>query len=75
MHSLCALLLFVVIECNRLQDVLNGRVLLSGTTVGSTATYNCDKGFVLIGDSTRVCQRGGDWSGKEPFCEGSYRIE
>ena len=64
--------LSTVIECDSLPDIKNGRVLLSGTTVGSTATYSCNKGFVLVGESTRICQSSGEWSGKEPVCRCKY---
>ena len=62
--------LSAVIQCDRLSDIKNGRVVLSGTTAGSTATYSCNKGFVLVGESTRLCQSNGEWSGREPFCKG-----
>ncbi len=44
---------------------------MTGTTVGSTASYTCDQGFFLTnGDSVRQCQPNGQWSGNEPTCEG-----
>ncbi len=58
-----------VLRCEELQDISSGRVVLSGTTVGSTATYSCNKGYILVGDYTRSCQFDGEWSGEEPFCE------
>ena len=54
--------------CERLPGISNGRVDLSGRTVGSTATYTCNQGFVLVGSSTRICQSNGQWSGSEPSC-------
>ena len=57
------------IECERLPDIENGRVILSGTIVGSTATYSCSSGYILVGDRTRTCQSSGRWSGSEPFCK------
>ena len=56
------------IQCDRLSDIRNGRVDLTGTSVGSTATYSCNQGFALIGGATRTCQSNGEWSGEEPFC-------
>lgn len=42
---------------------------MNGTTVGSTATYECYVGFVLAdGDEIRTCVDGGYWSGVEPVC-------
>ena len=36
--------------------------------VDTTATYMCNDGFDLIGDSVRSCLEGGIFSGEEPFC-------
>ena len=58
------------IECEDLDDPRNGDVKLTGTTVGSTATYVCDDGFVLRGNQLRKCLSNGRWSGNEPFCKG-----
>ncbi len=62
------------IECDRLRDIANGQVQLSGTTVGSTATYSCSHGYFLVGTSKRVCGTDGDWSGKEPFCKCEFNV-
>ena len=56
------------VECGDLRSTPNGRVFLTGTAVGSTATYLCDDGFRLEGDRNRACQETGEWSGKEPTC-------
>ena len=37
-------------------------------TLGSIATYMCDDGYVLTGNSTRTCQADGTWSGDSPTC-------
>ena len=42
---------------------------LSGVTVGSTADYSCDEGFMLEGEAQRVCQKSREWSGVAPTCE------
>ena len=57
------------VECDTLEDPANGRVVLSGTTVGSTADYSCDEGYVLTGGAQRVCQKSRTWSGVAPTCE------
>ncbi len=59
----------IVIDCGQLRDIANGRVDLTGTTVGSRATYSCASGYKLVGDATRTCQGSGAWSGREPFCK------
>ena len=56
--------------CPNLQDPANGIVTLSGTTFSSTAFYECDAGFVLVGDELRVCQNSGEWTGDDPECIG-----
>ena len=61
-------------DCGSLQDPQDGRVVLSGTIFGSTATYNCNTGFILVGEQTRTCQASGEWSGKSPFCRRKYTV-
>lgn len=58
------------VSCLVLQDPPNGRVSLSGTSMGSEASYSCDSGFTLVGSRVRVCQAEGEWSSEEPFCQG-----
>ena len=58
-----------VTGCDNLLSPANGRVDVSGTTVGSTATYSCDTGYELDGERVRVCQPSGEWTGLEPFCK------
>ena len=57
-----------ITECPQLQNPANGQVSVSGTTVGSTATYTCNSGFVIEGESTRQCLGSGQWSGQAPTC-------
>ena len=54
----------------QLPSIDNGAVVLSGQTVGSSATYTCSEGFVLDGDATRICQSNGMWSLTAPICRG-----
>ena len=56
---------------------LNGNTTLSSQQlgVGTTATYSCDPGYVLVGETTRTCEdvNGhiiGTWNGMMPTCEG-----
>ena len=60
----------VEVNCDVLMDPPGGRVVLTGRTIGSEATYNCSEGFNLEGNVTRTCQPDGMWSGNEPTCEG-----
>ena len=64
-------LILTVVDCGSLTDPANGSVThTSGTTFGQTATYSCNTGYNLTGDSTRTCQATGQWSGSAPTCEG-----
>ena len=67
--------LLTVVDCGSLTDPDNGQVThTAGTTFGQTATYSCNTGYNLVGNSTRTCQATGIWSGSEPTCEGVYVI-
>ena len=58
-----------VVDCTTLNATINGQVShLNGTTFRQTATYSCNTGYNLVGDSTRMCQADGMWSGSEPTC-------
>ena len=70
------IILLIVVDCGILTDPANGRVShTAGTTYRQTATYSCDTGYNLVGDSTRICQAGGVWSGSEPNCQGMLLLE
>ena len=62
------------IDCGTLSSPSNGQVTLTGTAVGSTATYDCNSGFNLVGNMQRTCQNSGDWSGTQPTCDGNTQI-
>ena len=59
-----------VVDCGPLTNPRNGGVSFSSTTFNSRATYTCDRGFVLSGQSVRTCQSDGEWSGRAPECKG-----
>ena len=59
-----------VVDCGNLTDPASGSVThTSGTTFGQTATYSCNTGYNLVGDSTRTCQAVGNWSRSAPTCQ------
>lgn len=42
--------------------------------VGTVATYNCERGFELLGPSRRVCDKSGQWLPEGvPFC-GKFNV-
>ena len=64
-------LTLAVVDCGSLTAPANGQVdLTSGTTFNQTATYSCNTGYNLVGDSTRTCQATVEWSGSVPTCQG-----
>ena len=49
----------------------NLTVKFPSTTYNSTAIYICmNNGYRLVGESTRVCNANGSWSGNQPKCGG-----
>ena len=65
------LLILAVVDCGILNDPANGQVTLNaGKTFGQNATYRCNTGYNLMGNSSRTCQATGNWSGSAPTCEG-----
>ena len=71
MIILCSVLfsLSPAVDCGALTNPDNGRVdTPQGTTLNQVATYSCNSGYELVGDTTRTCQADGIWSGSEPIC-------
>ena len=65
------IILLTAVDCGNLTDPANGQVnYTAGTTFGQTATYSCNTGYNLEGDSTRTCEAAGVWSGSAPTCAG-----
>ena len=64
-------LILTAVDCGSLYDPANGQIdHTAGTTFGQTATYRCNTGYHLVGDSTHTCQATGNWSGSVPTCQG-----
>ena len=61
-------LMFVAVECARLKDPANGKVVVSGRQAGSQAEYSCRKGYILRGERRRTCQSNGLWTSEPPVC-------
>ena len=63
--------ILAVVDCGNLTTPANGSVTHTvRTTFNQTATYSCNTGYNLVGDSTRTCQADGEWSGSAPTCQG-----
>jgi hypothetical protein len=57
-------------ECTRLTAPADGHLFISGSMVGSVAEFSCKKGYMLVGSSSRACQKNGQWSGNLTVCTG-----
>ena len=67
--------LSTAVNCGALNNPANGRVShTAGTTFGQTATYSCNTGYNLVGNSTQTCQATGVWFGSAPTCQGVLYI-
>ena len=67
--SVLSFLLSSVVDCGSLSHPTNGLVMFSMSTFGAMATYMCDEGFNLIGNSTQLCLANGSWEGTVPTCQ------
>ena len=66
--------------CPDLSNPQNGQVMVDDDSniQGANATYSCNIGFELVGNSERVCQNTGgsigDWSGSDPTCQCKHNV-
>lgn len=66
-------ILLTAVDCGTLEDPVNGMVdATRGTTLGNVATYECDVGYMRVGQLLRVCQTSGLWNGLAPTCICTY---
>uniref|UniRef100_A0A3Q3JW62 Sushi, von Willebrand factor type A, EGF and pentraxin domain-containing protein 1 n=1 Tax=Monopterus albus TaxID=43700 RepID=A0A3Q3JW62_MONAL len=56
-------------RCGKPSPLPNGHVLGSDFGFNSKVKYECDEGYTLNGDSTRVCQSDGLWDKPAPRCD------
>ncbi|VDI22264.1 Hypothetical predicted protein, partial [Mytilus galloprovincialis] len=60
-------------RCEDIQQIPHGTVTKTGTSIGSTATFSCDTGYVLYGTPTITCAEG-EWNEYLPICYGTNVI-
>lgn len=58
-----------VIDCGDPGTPIYGSRWSGSTSLHSIVTYMCNPGFNLVGNSFRVCQSSGRWSGALPICQ------
>ena len=51
----------IVVDCGPLPPPDNGKVVTSGTTYNSRATYTCNNGYILNGEVSRTCHHNQSW--------------
>ncbi len=56
------------VVCPTLSDPHNGDIVITTTTVGSSVSYTCRRGYRLDGQTVRECQSNGQWTGSDPVC-------
>ena len=70
------LILIFAVTCSDLTPLMNGQIsYVPSTTLkwpNTTALYNCNANYALVGNSTRVCQSDTTWSGSEPECSSEW---
>ncbi|XP_062498995.1 sushi, von Willebrand factor type A, EGF and pentraxin domain-containing protein 1-like [Corticium candelabrum] len=61
------------IQCPDISNKIieDGSILNNNRLLGSIAVYECNRGYRIAGDKTRVCQSNGKWSGNPPVCQGN----
>ncbi|KAM7305653.1 sushi, von Willebrand factor type A, EGF and pentraxin domain-containing protein 1 [Ixodes scapularis] len=58
-----------IVTCEPLENLANGFVETEGNEYGSTARYQCERGFRLQGEAERKCGPDGLWTGYAPTCQ------
>ena len=43
--------------------------------IGETVHYECDKGYLAVGNASLTLMNGGVWNSALPHCEGKERIK
>lgn len=56
-------------RCSKPSVIPNGSVLGSEFGLNSKVKYECDEGYTLNGEPTRICQSDGLWDKPEPRCD------
>lgn len=56
------------VQCPTLANPSSGTVTLSSTGTTTSATYACASGYMLIGNTLRLCNADGTWSLTAPAC-------
>lgn len=64
----------IAVQCEDIQQIPNGKVTKTGTSIGSTATFICDTGYNLRPRRKSITCTGDGWSDYIPICFGTDLI-
>ena len=64
------LLLFPAVSCPTPGNPPFGRVMYNSVTYNSLISYECNYGYMIVGETVRRCERNKVWTGLEPICRG-----
>ena len=67
--------IYTAIPCPHLDDIPYGVVKVNGYNPGHAASYECEKGYKLVGDGLRKCLHTGYWGGKVPVCKRKHPLK
>ncbi|XP_052796583.1 sushi, von Willebrand factor type A, EGF and pentraxin domain-containing protein 1-like isoform X2 [Mya arenaria] len=59
----------VIKDCGQLHDPEHGTVYLTGTFYLSDATFECEKGYQIVGEASAICGNLGLWQPESPVCQ------
>ena len=48
--------------------------MFNSVTYNSLISYECNYGYMIIGESVRRCERSQEWTGLQPICRGKLRL-
>jgi hypothetical protein len=57
-----------ITDCEHPPLPANGNVTFNLTAFGENATYTCNNGYQISGNTIRTCDNKGNWSGQIPNC-------
>ena len=57
-----------LVTCNPPSPISNGNIIGSNFSYNEAASFTCNEGYNLIGNSTLRCSENGSWTGDSPMC-------
>ena len=49
--------------------------MFNSVTYNSLISYECNYGYMILGESVRRCDRSQEWTGLQPICRGENQGE